>query len=66
MPMICIAVLVVSCREQPQHQQQNPAGFRVIEDHTSSQYYTVSHLFHQFDFNLSAIYGDMFGNKAWH
>lgn len=66
MLMICIAVMVASCREQHHPNQQEPAVFHAIEDNSSRQYYTVRHLFRQFDFNLSAIYGDVFSNKAWH
>lgn len=64
--MICIAVLVASCRGQQVSQQQHPAAFHAVEDHSSRQYYTVRHFFRQFNFNLSAIYGDMIINKAWH
>lgn len=66
MLMICITLLVASCREQQQPKQQALAVFHAIADNSSKQYYTVRQLFRQFDFNLTAIYGDVFSNKAWH
>jgi len=33
---------------------------------TSCQPVTLSNLIRQFQFDPSAIYGDVFGNKAWH
>lgn len=64
--IICIAMQLASCREQDNHSQHTPAYTQVKGNTSLNKFYTVRDIVRQFDFNLSAIYGDVFSNKSWH
>jgi uncharacterized protein YcfL len=63
--LVCIAALLVSCGSRQDGMLQDQAAKRVATTSAYSYHNTIRHFVRQFDFDPSAIYGDMFINKSW-
>jgi len=63
--LFCLILGFVGCREQRELQAHLTSGTAGSNQSINRQPVTLSHLLHELAFNPSAIYGDVFTNKAW-
>ena len=64
--LLSAIIILVSCQARcPLRTNLTPVSL-INNATTSCQPVTLGNLIRQFQFDPSAIYGDVFGNKAWH
>ena len=63
--LFCLTLGFVGCHQKPELQARLTKETAGAHRSINRQPVTLSHLLHELGYNPSAIYGDVFTNKAW-